>query len=515
MTIRRSMGSSIATVWCVAFVAVPASGFGSALLDAARSGDGPAAARLLEQGAAVDEVGPDGTSALHWAVYHEDADLTARLIGMGADVRRANRYAATPMSEAAITGSRALLEMLLDAGANVESANADGQTALMIVARSSHVDAARLLLDRGANVNAAEQWRGQTALMWAAAQSQPAMMRLLAERGADLGARSAVNDWEVMISAEPRAHYRPPGGWTALLYSARQGCLDCAKVLVEAGADIDTADPEGATALLYAIQNWHFDLAKFLVESGANPNKWDWWGRTPLYAAVNMNTLPEGGRPDRPPLDATTAAELIGLLLAAGANPDARLKLYPVHRSVQNDRGRHLMMTTGATSLLRAAHAFDADAIALLLDYDADPNLPNTIGVTTTQIIGITPIMAAAGLGFRRMDDVRGGLAIGGIQERSIAALQRLVAGGAELNARDAGGRTALHGAASMGWKKVAQFLVESGADPHAADADGVTPLGAAQGRMREGRIPGGSWDSAREETAAYLTELTGAQAKP
>ena len=93
------------------------------------------------------------------------------------------------------------------------------------------------------------------------------------------------------------------------------------------------ADPDQVTPLLMAILNGHFDVASYLIEHGANPNKWDWWGRSPLYAAVDMNTLPHGGRPDRPSLDETTSLADDRALLAAGANPNPQLKLLPPYRT--------------------------------------------------------------------------------------------------------------------------------------------------------------------------------------
>ena len=184
-----------------------------------------------------------------------------------------------------------------------------------------------------------EQWRGQTALMWAAAQSQPAMVKALVAAGADVNARSTVNNWQRQVTAEPRAIYRPAGGLTPLLYAAREGCVECAKYLVEGGADLNLADPEEVSPLLLSVLNGHFDLAAYLIQKGANPNKWDWYGRTPLYAAVDLNTIPRGGRPDRPSLDTTTSLQIIEQLLAAGANPNAQLKLAPPFRNIGNDRG--------------------------------------------------------------------------------------------------------------------------------------------------------------------------------
>ena len=137
----------------------------------------------------------------------------------------------------------------------------------------------------------------------------------------DVNARSVVNNWERQVTAEPRAIYRPAGGLTPLLFAAREGCVECATLLIDAGANIDLADPEGISPLLMAVINMQFDLAASLIRRGASPNKWDFWGRAPLYAAVDLNTIPRGGRPDRPSLDKTTSADVVGMLLEAGANP--------------------------------------------------------------------------------------------------------------------------------------------------------------------------------------------------
>src|SRR5690606_9532313 len=276
------LAAAAAVVACALAVSAPTTVRASDLLHAAAANDRSAAVALLDAGADPTATEPNGTTVLHWAVYHDDEELVGRLLAAGADPAAVNAYGSSPMLEAAVKGNSRVMKALLDAGANVESPNDDGQTALMVVARSSNLDAARLLLERGANPNAVERWRGQTALMWAAAQRQAAMIRLLLEHGADPDVRSLLNRWERQVSAEPRAQWRPPGGWTALMYAARHGCVDCAVALVEVGADPDIANEEGVTPLIVAITNLHFDVARALLEHGANPNKWDWRGRTPL-----------------------------------------------------------------------------------------------------------------------------------------------------------------------------------------------------------------------------------------
>jgi ankyrin repeat protein len=440
----------------------------------------------------------DGTTPLHWAVHDNDAAEVRRLIAAGANVNAKNDFGATPMSEAATVGNTAIIKMLLDAKADPDSPFADGQTALMVVARSTNVEAARLLIAAGANVNAKESQRNQTALMWAAAQRQPEMVKLLVSKDADTNARTMLNDVQSQVSAEPRAQYRSYGGLTPLMYATREGCLECAKALVEGGAKIDMPDPEGVTPLLLAITNFHFDTAKYLINAGANVDKWDWWGRSPLWSAVDLNTIPHGGRADAPSLDDTSSLEIIELLLAKGAYPNPQLKLLPPYRSIGADRGVDGMLTIGATPLLRAAKAADAPAIAVLLKYGALPDLPNNRGITSVQ--------AAAGMG--SVDaDTRGRFDTSDVQQRSMDSLKLLLDGKGDLMARDSRGQTALHAAAFWGWNDVVKYLAERGADLNAKDNRGMTPIDSAMGR-NGGNSRGGARIDVHQDTADLLVKL-------
>ena len=458
-----------------------------------------AAAPLAQQKINPNMKDPDGTTALHWAVQKDDVNLVDQLIKAGANVNAKNDYGSTPMSEAALNGNVAILEKLLKAGADVESPNADGQTALMVVARTSNVAAAKLLLSHGAKVNAVEKWREQTALMWAAAESQPAMVKVLVDAGAGVNARSMVNNWERQVTAEARAIARPSGGLTPLLYAARQGCLECTKILAEAGADLDLGDPDNVSPLLLATLNGRFDVAAYLINKGANVDKWDWWGQSPLYAAVDMNTLPHGGRPDRPSLDETTGLQVIQMLLEKGANPNLQLKLLPPYRSLGADRGVDGMLTIGTTPLLRAAKAMDAPAIALLLKYGANPKLANTRGMT--------PLVAAAGVG--SVDaDTRGWYNTDDVQQRVIASLDLLLKAGGDVNATDPQrGATLLHGAAFWGWNDVVKYLVDKGAKLDAKDSRGFTPVDSALGKAG-GNSRGGQRIDVHQDTADLLKKL-------
>jgi uncharacterized protein len=468
------------------------------LVDAAHTGNDAAAQALLaaKPAADVNQRSSDGTTALQWAVYHNDVDLIDRLLAAGADPNVKNDYGSTALSEAAVVGNVAVIKKLLKAGASADAANGDGQTPLMIVARTSNIEAAKLLIEHGANVNEREHWRQQTALMWAAAENQPAMVQLLIKHHAQVNDRSTVNDWERQVTSEPRMQARPSGGFTPLLYAVRRGCLDCAKLLVAGGADVNLTDPEGVSPLLLATLNFHFDISAFLVQHGADVNKWDLWGRSPIYEAVDMNTLPVGGRADRPTTSKTTGLQLIDLLLKAGANPNLQLKLFPPYRSLRDDRGADGLLSVGTTPLLRAAKAGDIPAMRLLLAHGANPSLPTASG--------ITPLMAAAGNASVGLD-TRGRYKT---EAQSIEAVKVLLAAGADINARDNNGQTALYGAATWGWNDLVRALAAEKADLSVKDSRGRTAADVAMGG------PSSSGRASAEphpETAALLRKLMAA----
>ncbi|HEY6453816.1 MAG TPA: ankyrin repeat domain-containing protein [Steroidobacteraceae bacterium] len=467
------------------------------LPDVAQRGDSSAALALVDGNADVNARQDDGTTALHWATYHDDLALIRRLLKAGAKANVANDYGSTPLAEAAERADPQALRALLEAGADVESPNAQGQTALMTVARTDIVEAAKVLVAHGAKVNASEKWRGQTALMWASAQGRAAMVQFLIAHGAEVNARETVRQWPRRVSAEPRPQNRPLGGLTALLFAAREGCAACATALVKGHADIELADPEGITPLIMAILNAQFDTAAVLIKAGANVNTWDIWGRAPLYSAVDYNTTPRGGRPDRPSSDKTTALEVIDMLLKAGANPDMQLKLFPPYRSLGQDRGGDGMLTVGTTPLIRAAKAGDSASIQLLLAHGARPDLPNSLG--------ITPLMAAAGIGSTTID-IRARFRN---ERKCIASAKLLLAKGVEVNAVNNNGQTALFGAAQSGWNDFVQLLADHGALLAAKDRFGSTPLDFAAGKVGTSGRPGvGGAGEVHKDTVALLTKL-------
>ncbi|HWG30951.1 MAG TPA: ankyrin repeat domain-containing protein [Steroidobacteraceae bacterium] len=445
---------------------------GSPLVDAVEAKNREAVVALLDKGVDVRQRSADGTTALHWAAHYDDRDLVKRLLKGGADPNVVNDYGSSPMQEAAVTADPQVIEMLLKSGADVDSPNPEGQTALMVVARTGNVEAAKVLLKHGARVNATESWGGQSALMWAAAESQPEMVKLLVEHGADVNARSLVRDWQRRITAEGRPKNENHGGFTPLLYAAREGCIDCIKYLLKGHADINLTDPDETTPLNMALLNMRFDTAAYLISQHADVNRWDFWGRTPLYNAIDLDTVPRGGRPDLPSLDKATGLDVAELLLKAGADVNAQLKLRPPYRNGVFDRGGDQVISTGATPLLVAAKIGDVPAVKLLLKYKPNVELPNSEGVT--------PLMTAAGLG-HSFNPTRGRYKTDAEGAECVKLLQ---AAGGKINEADLQGLTPLHAAAQHGWDETVKLLVADGADLQPKDKLGLTPIDHAEGKQ-------------------------------
>ena len=494
----RQIGIGTRLAWILA-AALPlaASAPVPGLVKAARAGDHGAARQLLAQQVDVNAAEADGTTALHWAASTGDVEMAELLIHAGAQVNVANRYGVSPLSLAAGHGSAPIVQALLRGGAEVAFADqhlADGQTVLMLSARSGSVEAVQALVEHGGAVNAAESRTGTTALMWAAAADQPSVVRALLKAGASINARSALPEFPHTPPAvigdplEPDESYvgqtpLPKGGWTAVMYAARQNALAAAEALAEGGADLNATDPDGTSALEIAIINGHFDLAALLVDKGADPNLPDRAGMTPLYAAVDMHTLAETfGRPDlpRPVIEASIGA--IRNLLAHGADPNVRLKTKVLKR-VYNPGDPKL--GEGATAFMRAARGADPVVMRMLLAAGADPTL--------VQKNQNTPIILAAGVHVKSGDNNP----LRGTEASVIEAIQICLDRGLDVNAANGTKETAIF--AAIGSPEVIRFLVNRGARLDVKNRRGQTPLEAAL----QGHDPS-------DPSVAMLRELAG-----
>jgi uncharacterized protein len=469
------------------------------LADLVANGQRDDALALLARKADVNAAQSDGSTPLLYAAYNGDVELTEKLLAAGADPNTPNAYGAFPLAEAVQQGDVGVLRLLLEHDADPNQGNLEGETALMLAARAGHLGAAELLIEHGADVNAKEGWGGQSPLMWAAAQSQVAMLKLLIDAGADVNEHGAARLWDRRIMNEPRPKDMNKGGFNPILYAARQGCTACVEVLAEAGADLNATDPDRISALNLALINLHFDTAAALIEAGADVNQWDLFGRAPLYNAVDLHTLPTGGRTDIPSEDKLSGYDVAKMLLERGANPNMQLKVRPPYRNAVFDRGSDNVLAEGATPLIRAARAADVDSVKLLLEHGALVDLPNARGHT--------PLLIVSGIDWASAP-TRGRFKT---EEASIETIKVLLEHGADINAmtgdparrpitqlsdaergaglqpaiRGAGlvdGQTALHAAAKMGWNKIVKFLIDNGAAQQVKDSVGRTPYDLAMG---------------------------------
>jgi len=451
------------------------------LADAAQQSDWGRVRTLAAARTLVRYAQPDGMTALHWAVRANQEDVVALLVKAGADPNAANRYGITPLWLAATNGSAKVVRLLLQAGANAAAGLPHGETALMAAARAGEPESIRLLLAAGANPNASENSQGETALIWAAAENHAEAIRLLITAGADPNLHSKTLELPRMDWAQVGmvSTVLPRGGFTALMYAARQDAQDAARTLAENGAKLDEQDPDGATALQLAIINQHYNMAALLLEKGANPNVADNTGMAALYAAVDMDDFrADIGRPVRLIPDRLRALDVVRLALAHRADPNARLRkpILDRHHGF-GDRA----LGEGATPLMRAVRTNDVEAMNVLLDAGADPRLTMANGSNViTLLAGIRPGEGA------------------GSEQQIIASLRLLVQRGANPNAVAARGETALHIAARLGSNAVVRALAGLGADLNAKDSAGKTALDAVSDPGR----------NHHEDTAAILREL-------
>jgi len=496
MKTQRSKSAALAIVLVLLLASVQA-GFGAGAPDAANAAQNrnmEALRALLKQRADVNAAQADGTTALHWAAHWNDTEAVNLLIRAGAKVDAVNRYGATPLSEAVIAGSETMVESLLKAGASPKTLTTEsGETVLMTAARAGNVDAVRILLERGADVNARETYKGQTALMWAAAERHPDVVKLLMAHGADWKVRSVDRETRPpRLSAASSISPIARGGFTALLFAAREGDIESAKAMLDAGNDINYGDIDNTSALVVGIMNKQYTFARYLIERGGDPNVVDAYGRTALYAIVDIRNQDWSTLPNRKAEDPLPSLEILKDLLARGAKVDLALTK-PLPGRSGMDSG-DTTLGDGATALMRAARSGDATAMRLLLEKGANPKL------TTRD--GNNALLFAAGVGYRDKNTT-------GTEAQALEALKVAIETGLDLKAGNNRGETPLHGAASRGADTIVQFLVDRGAALQAKTKQNFTPLDYALGKNVVIQLP-----VPQESTVALLKKLGGLEGK-
>ncbi len=462
----------VAGCWIVALASVAslAAVRDTRLIDAVKDSKVKTVQALIRARVDVNAPAADGATALHWAVHRDNLTTADLLMRAGARPNVTNDLGVTPLHLACTNRSAAMVSRLLTAGANPNATLPRGETVLMECARTGNADAVAALLRAGARVNEAEKVNQQTALMWAVAQQHPKVVQVLLEGGADIRARSRTYPQIVETgnrggSGDVSTVLR--GGSTPLLFAARVGDVESARLLLASGADVNDALPDGASALVVAAHSGHGALGALLLEKGANPNAAE-AGYSALHAAIDRSDL-----------------SLVQALLRHGANPDIRLAKGTPARRDSNDF-QLASRLIGSTAYLLAAKFVEVEIMRALAAGGADVRLAMPDGTTA--------LMLAAGHGearartdFVRRNETRRQICVcdGGVVETESqvhAAMMVALAADPDVNAVNRASDTAVHFAAAMGFDSVVQLLADKGADVNVKNKRGLTPLALARG---------------------------------
>jgi ankyrin repeat protein len=321
--------------------------------------------------------------------------------------------------------------------------------------------------------------------MWAAAEGHADVVSTLLAAGAEL--KSAL-----------------PSGFTPLLFAAREGRIEVVRVLLKAGADVNDAidvkkaghlgPKNGTSALHLAVENGHFELAIVLVKAGADPNDQRvGYGALHMISWVRKPSRGDDEEGNPPPVGSgkLTSLEFVKQMVANGAKVNLRSK--------KGVRNRGILNRPGATPFLAAASTADVPLMKALVKLGADPALANSQRTA--------PLLAAAGVGVGAPEEAAG------TEPDVLEAVKLLVKLGANVNAVDGHGETAMHGAAYRNHPKVVQLLADKGARIdvwNKKNKTGLTPIVIA-----EGHRPGLNFRPSPETVAALHRVMIAAGVTP
>ncbi len=412
---------------------------------------------LLADGLDANAVYGDGSTALHWAAYHNEADALRALLAAGAAMDAATDLGVTALWLAAENGNAETTGLLLSAGAAPDRPLHSGETALMTAAQAGSGGVVRALLSAGADPNTAVS-REQTALMWAANRGHGDVVAALVEHGADVHARSLVREQYVKSEKEQDSHpaykyWIEQGGNTPLIFAARAGDLPSTRHLVEAGSDVNALSAFGTSPAIMAIHGGNAQVLDYLLSQGADPESAA-SGHTALHAAVLRGDL-----------------AAVEVLLRHGADVEAILTEPTPTRRQSTDYSFHDALI-GATPLWLAARFAEPAIMEALIAAGADPLVVNHVSfpaqrmgeLYTADEGEISLLMAAVGMGHRRLrmswgtPERRGGQ-LQDQQSLMLDAATLAVRAGVDPSLTDSDGNTALDHARARRYERVVAYL--------------------------------------------------------
>jgi ankyrin repeat protein len=464
-----SIGLVLTVIWGLlpSAGAIGAGNTDSRLADAAKNQDHALVRNLLKAHADVNGTQPDRTTALMWAAHWGDIETVDLLLQSKADVKLVNRYGVSALSEAAALPNIPIMGKLLKVGADPNTVSQDEESVLMTVARTGNLEAVKLLLDHGADINARDYKEEETPLMFAVAEGHLPVVKLLISKGADVNA--VAHTLDLPRRPQPNANNfanRTTGGFTSLMFAARQDYVEIAEALLEAGANPSPADRDGMSALIIAALNGSFETGAVILQHGGDANDgvlWETLEFRNYVGDVDDHLQPEI-------TSKVSAMDFIKMLLDHGADPN---KPYNKLRTPNRHNGTQPRPGPNTSALTRAVRANDLPTIQLMIDQmnakggKVDPNaLLSGLVQAYSGSVGVGKLL------FRTVTDKEAGDAIS-------LALNL----GADPNGKNATGATSLHLAAQQGADELLKILVDRGGDFIAKTTRGLTPLDFAMGK--------------------------------
>lgn len=275
------------------------------------------------------------------------------------EVAETDKYACTSLVAAACLGNSDMCREMLQHGAHIDAQDSVGCTALMVAAQEAKAQCLAVLLEHRASVELVSR-RGWTALVYAVLSGKTDCIEILARK-------TGLQDGKAPAMASK-----------ALRFAAARGSLDAARIIIDAGADMNACDDINGAPLHIAASNGHPALVRLLFERGARPDvryheNWSvlhcaaWYGHSEIvstclygHQGLHPNVTTTSGMTPLHMACQEGYLSIVRILLEEGADVDALTKkrLSPLY----------FACTTGATAIVKTLIEQGADAVGLSTD---------------------------------------------------------------------------------------------------------------------------------------------------